>query len=130
MSTDLSQFHQGMSNPDFLGRFGTETQCAKPVRSRAGQWVCNVAMVVGVFKPRPARLQVVNTALGNLKPTVAGAFHSLKYRKYVEQYRAAFAYRFNRRFDLRDLVVRLITDILRGKPAKELAIRTHAKKRF
>ncbi len=46
--------------------------------------------------------------LGNLKTTLAGAYHSLKYRKYAAHYLAAFAYRFNRRFDLRDLASRLI----------------------
>ena len=49
--------------------------------------------------------------LGNLKTTLAGAYHSLKYRKYAAHYLAAFAYRFNRRFDLRDLVSCLIVDV-------------------
>ena len=59
----------------------------------------------------------VNTVLGNLKTTLAGAYHSLKYRKYAANYLAAFAYRFNRRFDLRDLVVRAIVDVARAGPA-------------
>jgi len=42
----------------------------------------------------------------------------------------AFAYRFNRRFDLRDLVARSITDVARAKPAKETVIRAHAEACF
>ena len=35
---------------------------------------------------------------------------------------AAFAYRFNRRFDLRDLVTRLIVDVARCGPIKKAFI--------
>ena len=68
--------------------------------------------------------------LGNLKTTLAGAFHSLKYAKYAEHYLAAFAYRFNRRFDLRTLVARLIVDVARCGPVKEKVVRTHAEARY
>jgi hypothetical protein len=51
--------------------------------------------------------------LGKLKTTLAGTFHALQYRKYAGHYFAAFAYRFNRRVDLRDLVARLIVDVTR-----------------
>ena len=68
--------------------------------------------------------------LGNLKTTLAGTFHSLDYRKYANQYLAAFAYRFNRRFDLRGLVTRLIVDVARSQPAKETIIRAHAEARY
>jgi hypothetical protein len=67
--------------------------------------------VVGDLKPRDLpEFKWVNTVLGNLKTTLAGAFHALRYSKYGEHYLAAFAYRFNRRFDLRGLVARLIVD--------------------
>ena len=87
--------------------------------------------VVGDLKPRdlPA-FKWVNTALGNLKTTLAGAFHALKYRKYGGHCLAAFAYRFNRRFDLRGLVARLIVDVVRTKPIKEKSVRTRAETRF
>jgi transposase-like protein len=88
-------------------------------------------MVVGALKPRDLpEFKWVNTVLGNLKTTLAGAFHSLKYRKYAEHYLGAFAYRFNRRFDLRDLVARLIVDVARCAPVKEKLVRTHAEARF
>lgn len=83
--------------------------------------------VVGVLKPRDLpEFKWVNTMLGNLKTTLAGAFHSLKYSKHAEHYLAGFAYRFNRRFDLRGLVARLIVDVARCKPAQETVVRSHA----
>ena len=72
----------------------------------------------------------VNTVLGNLNTALAGAFHALKYRTYGEHYLAAFAYRFNRRFDLRGLVASLIVDVVRTKPIKKKKSRTHAETRF
>lgn len=88
-------------------------------------------MVVGALKPRDLpEFKWVNTVLGNLKTTLAGAFHALNYSKYAGNYLAAFAYRFNRRFDLRGLVARLIVDVARCKPAKESVVRTHAETRF
>jgi hypothetical protein len=87
--------------------------------------------VVGALKPRDLpKFLWINTVLGNLKTTLAGAFHSLNYRKYAEHYLAAFAYRFNRRFDLRTLVARLIVDVARSKPVKEKVVRAHAEAHF
>lgn len=72
----------------------------------------------------------VNIVLGNLKTTLlAGAFRALKYRKYVQHYLAAFAYRFNRRFDLRGLAARLIVDVARTKPIMEKGVRARAEAR-
>ena len=88
-------------------------------------------IVVGALKPRDLpQFKWVNTVLGNLKTTLAGAFHSLNYRKYAQRYLSAFAYRFNRRFDLRGLVAHLIVDVVRGKPAKKTVIRAHAEAGF
>jgi transposase-like protein len=80
--------------------------------------------VVGNRKPRDLpEFKWVNTVLGNLKTTLAGAFHALKYRKYGEHYLAAFAYRFNRRFDLCGLLANLIADVARTPPVDEKRIR-------
>jgi hypothetical protein len=87
--------------------------------------------VVGGLKPRdlPA-FKWVNTVLGNLKTTLAGCHHALKYRQYAEHYLAAFAYRFNRRLDLRGLVAHLVVDVARAKPVQEKIVRAHAETRF
>jgi transposase-like protein len=80
--------------------------------------------VVGDRKPRDLpEFAWVNTVLGNLKTTLAGAHHAFDYRKYADRYLARFAYRFNRRFDLRTLVIRLIVAVARGTPRPEHVIR-------
>ncbi|MBG6081777.1 hypothetical protein IWX58_003464 [Rubrivivax gelatinosus] len=53
----------------------------------------------------------INTVLRNLKRSFAGAHHSSKFGKYADAYLAGFAYRFNRCFDLKGLVARLIVDV-------------------
>jgi hypothetical protein len=59
-----------------------------------------------------------NTVLGILKTTLAGARHAFAYGKYAAHL-AAFADRFNRRFDLHTLVVPLIVAAARCKPPSE-----------
>lgn len=49
----------------------------------------------------------VNTALGNLKTSLAGTYHSFAFRKYGHRYLAQVQYLFNRRFDLRSILERL-----------------------
>src|SRR5471030_1958734 len=72
--------------------------------------------VVGDRKPRDLpEFAWVNTVLGNLKTALAGAHHAFNYRKYAGHYLAAFAYRFNRRFDLHTLVVRLIVAVAHAR---------------
>lgn len=82
------------------------------------------AEIVGQRKPRQLpQFKWVNTALGNLKTMLCGAYKAFEYAKYADRYLGAFAYRFNRRFDLAGLVVRLVVDVSRGKAAPERVIR-------
>jgi hypothetical protein len=92
----------------------------------------HIPRVVGSLKPKDLpEFKWINTVLGNLKTTLSGAFHALKYGKYGQTYLAAFAYRFNRRFDLRGLVATLIVDVARGKPVPEKMVRRgHAEAGF
>lgn len=80
--------------------------------------------IVGQRKPRDLpQFKWVNTVLGNLKTMLSGAYKAFAYGKYAERYLGAFAYRFNRRFDLADLVVRLIADVSRSDAAPERVLR-------
>lgn len=84
----------------------------------------HVPTFVGKRKPRDLpEFRWINTVLANLKTTLAGAYHSFKYRKYVGPYLAGFAYRFNRRFDLVGLAARLIVDVARCAPRPQRVIR-------
>lgn len=51
----------------------------------------------------------VNTILGNLKTAIAGTYHSFDSKKYAHRYLGEYQYRFNRRFDLAQLLPRLIS---------------------
>jgi len=53
-------------------------------------------------------LQWINTVLGNLKTSLSDSDHSFGFRKSAAQCLGTFAYRFNRRFDLKTLPQRLL----------------------
>jgi hypothetical protein len=60
--------------------------------------------VVAGHKPKDVpELQWINTVMGNLETSLSGSYHSFGFRKYAAQYLGTFAYRFNRRFDLKTL---------------------------
>ncbi|VVN34998.1 IS1595 family transposase ISTha4 [Pseudomonas fluorescens] len=65
--------------------------------------------VVAGGKPKEfPQFQWVNTVLGNLKTRLSGSHHVFNFSKYAARYLGAFAYRFNRRFDLSTLHARLL----------------------
>lgn len=57
----------------------------------------------------------VNTMLGNVKNSLLGTFHAIR-EKHVPRYLAEFGYRFNRRFNLLEMIERLIFVALRTPP--------------
>lgn len=80
--------------------------------------------IVGERKPKDLpQFKWVNTVLGNLKTMMSGAYKAVVYGKYADHYLGAFAYRFNRRFDLAGLVVRLIVDVCRANAVPARVIR-------
>ena len=66
----------------------------------------------------------VNVLLGNLKRAISGRYHSIKQAKYARRYLAEAAYRFNRRFRLRDMLPRLLRAMAVCKPCAEPALRS------
>lgn len=50
----------------------------------------------------------VNTILGNLKTAISGTYHAFDFAKYPHRYLGEYQYRFNRRFELREMLPRLI----------------------
>jgi len=79
--------------------------------------------VVGGRKPRDLpEFQWINTVLGNLKTSLSGTHHAFAFSKYAARYLAAFAYRFNRHFDLATLPQRLLIAVVhcRRRPEGEL----------
>jgi ribosomal protein L37AE/L43A len=58
----------------------------------------------------------LNVLLGNLKTTLIGTHHAFKFSKYAPRYLAEVQYRFNRRFDLKTIIPRLLVAIVLAKP--------------
>lgn len=66
-------------------------------------------MIAGGRKPKGLpEFNWINTVLGNLKTSLGGAYHSFGFAKYGIRYLGAFVYRFNRRFHLETLPMRLV----------------------
>lgn len=83
--------------------------------------------VVAGRKPKDVpELQWINTVLGNLKTSLSGSYHSFGFKKYAEQYLGAFAYRFNRRFDLKTLAQRLLVAAVQCGAHSQRSIRGEA----
>ena len=81
-------------------------------------------VVVGQRKPRDMpQFTWVNTVLGNLKTLINGAHKAFKFAKYAVNYLGAFAYRFNRRFDLHLLLDKVLGLAAASAPTRERQIR-------
>ena len=75
------------------------------------------SIVVGNSKDakKTAPFNWVNIILGNLKTALAGTFHKLS-SKHLPRHLATFQYRFNRRYNLEDMIPRLSYVALRTTP--------------
>jgi ribosomal protein L37AE/L43A len=69
------------------------------------------------------QFKAINTILSNLKTGLSGTYHAFKFTKYAHRYLAEFQYRFNRRFDLRSILDRLVYVACRTEPQALAAIR-------
>lgn len=54
------------------------------------------------------QFKAINTVLGNLKTALSGTYHAFDFAKYAHRYLAEAQYRFNRRFNLATILVRLV----------------------
>ena len=85
------------------------------------------AFVVGGKKPKELpEFHWVNTVLGNLKTSLAGTYHAFDFNKYGGRYLAEAAYRFNRRFRLDTLPLRLLVAAIACPPHTETWLRGQA----
>ncbi len=64
-----------------------------------------------------------NIVLGNLKRAISGTCHAVRQSKYARRYLAEAAYRFNRRFRLREMLPRLARAMMLCKPHAEPVLR-------
>ncbi len=61
----------------------------------------------GAASAKHPAFAAVNTALGNLKTSLAGTYHAFGFKKYAHRYLGQVQYLFNRRFNLRTILERL-----------------------
>jgi ribosomal protein L37AE/L43A len=69
------------------------------------------------------QFRAVNTVLGNLKTALTGTYHAVKFAKYAPRYLAEVQYRFNRRYDLRSILGRLVRAAALTLPHRESVLR-------
>ena len=69
------------------------------------------------------QFKAINTFLGNLKRSLSGTYHAFDFAKYAHRYLAEAQYRFNRRFDLRSIMSRLLRAACLSIPTPAHAIR-------
>jgi hypothetical protein len=76
----------------------------------AGQGAVHERTVTGGGKDsvKLPQFNAVNTLLGNLKTALTGTYHAVKFAKYAARYLGEVQYRFNRRYDLRSILARLV----------------------
>jgi hypothetical protein len=65
----------------------------------------------------------VNIVLSNVKRPLDGTYHAFRFFMYSERYLVEAHYRFNRRFDLKAMVPRLLVASARCQPWPEHALR-------
>ena len=88
-----------------------------PLRGVEVAGLAHVALVTGGgFRSMEVEaLQWVNVILGNLKNSLLDTYHGMR-RKHLAHYLAEFSYRFNRRFELKLLVGRLLRTAAKTPP--------------
>lgn len=92
----------------------------------AGEVASHTPIVVGSGRQavEHPEFRRVNTVLSNLKTAISGTYHAFKFAKYADRYLAEVQYRFNRRFDLGSILVRLVRAAALTRPRPEAMIRS------
>lgn len=61
--------------------------------------------------------------LGNLKSSIQGTYHDFNFSKYATRYLAMVQYRFNRCFEMREIIPRLVRTCADTLPCVEKQLR-------
>lgn len=99
-----------------------------------GLWCFGAVQIVGAEHERVVtgggkastmlpQFKAINTFLGNLKRSLGGTYHAFDFAKYAHRYLAEAQYRFNRRFNLRSILPRLLRAACLSTPAPAHFIR-------
>ena len=117
-----------------IAKWARKSLCASAEVVTDGLWCFQAVTATGATHERTVtgggaasvkleQFRAVNTLLGNLKTAFAGTYHSFDFAKYAHRYLAEVQYRFNRRFDLSTIFVRLMRASAVTKPHPERRLR-------
>jgi ribosomal protein L37AE/L43A len=89
------------------------------------QAASHTPIVVGSGRQSAERVEFrcVNTVISNVKTAISGTYHLFKVDKYIRRYLAEAQYRFNRRYDLKAILTRLLRAATLTGPRPERVIR-------
>jgi ribosomal protein L37AE/L43A len=119
---------------DAVAKWAANSLCATAQVVSDGLWCFQAVTASGASHERTVtgggatsaklpKFRAVNTLLGNLKTAFSGTYHSFNFEKYAHRYLAQVQYRFNRRFDLRAILPRLLFASASTSPHPERIIR-------
>jgi ribosomal protein L37AE/L43A len=69
------------------------------------------------------QFKAINTLLSNLKTAIGGTYHAFDFGKYAHRYLAEFQFRFNRRFNMRTILERLLIALATAPASPEHRLR-------
>lgn len=97
------------------------SDCLPAFRALRDEVASHLAIVTGSSRASAEhpQFQWVNILLGNLKTGINGTYHAFKFAKYAPRYLADFQYRFNRRYNLRSILPRLLRAAATTQPWTE-----------
>ena len=118
-----------------ISRWAKQSLCASAQVVSDGLWCFQAVTASGALHERTVtgggcasvklkQFRAVNTLLGNLKTASSGTYHAFDFLKYAHHYLAEVQYRFNRRFDLKAILVRLLRAASLTAPHPERFLRT------
>ena len=99
-----------------------------------GLWCFQATAIVGAEHERVVtgggkasvklpQFKAINTLLGNLKTAISGTYHAFDFAKYSHRYLAELQYRFNRRFNMRSILSRLLCALVAAPASPERRLR-------
>jgi hypothetical protein len=98
-----------------------------------GLWCFGAATIVGAEHERHVtgggkasvklpQFKAINTLMGSLKTAISGSYHAFDFAKYAHRL-AEFQYRFNRRFNMKIILARLLGALVAAPPSSERVLR-------
>jgi hypothetical protein len=79
--------------------------------------------LVSLQDPGRSQATVVGEQRVTLKSAIRGTYHAFAFAKYAHRYLAEFQYRFNRRFNMKTILTRLLNALVAAPASSERCLR-------